>query len=85
MPEIGRRVKAITHSDTDLLVVLTTEAPLGKVCLMNTTSAAPKLVKVLAEPRPGFYILDDSKDTLVPAAQLSGVVRVLIQEFNHNA
>ncbi len=85
VPDIGRRARIITRSDADLLVVLTAESPLGKVCLVNAKPGTPQLVRVLAEPRPGFYILDDCKGTLIPAAYLSGVVRVLIQEFDHDA
>ena len=83
VPEPGRRVRAITIAETDLLVVLTAEEPVGRLCLVHDEAAAPILVQVLAEPRPGFYLLGDRTDTLVPAARLAGVVRVIIREFDH--
>ena len=76
-------MRAITIAETDLLVVLTAEEPVGRLCLVHAETTAPVLIRVLAEPRPGFYLLDDRMDTLVPAARLAGVVRVIIREFDH--
>lgn len=78
-------MKAITISEINLLVVLTDEEPVGRLCLVTDESAAPMLVRVLAAPRAGFYLLDDRRDTLVPAARLAGVVCVIIREFDHHA